>query len=228
MKNSSSRRIIGIFLILFGLLVVAAGAWLWMSNEKEENESAALSDEILQELMRKIKSGEPAQMSDDGETPPSLAHGEPDGDEEAFDELPQINDGDNAGYSGAYIPVDGYAYLGIIDIPALRISLPVNSKWSYPALRRSPCRYYGSFEGNNLVIMAHAYARHFGRLPELVVGDEVYITDVEGNEHRYQIAEIVVLRPYQKYDVIYSGYPLSLFTCTYGGRSRVVAFCVSW
>lgn len=121
--------------------------------------------------------------------------------------------------------VDGIDYIAQLTIPALGLDLPVASEWSYSTLTVSPCRYYGSAYTDNLVILAHNYSRHFGALHELTEGDEVTITDMDGNVFRYEVNFIETMRPSAVIDMIESDYELSLFTCTVGGKMRVCARC---
>ena len=126
------------------------------------------------------------------------------------------------------IPVeelDGQTYMGILRIPSLDLNLPVNSRWSYPLLRQTPCRYSGSAEANDLVIMAHNYARHFGHLNRLSVGDEVTFTDVEGGQYVYQVEECEILEPEESEEMTSGDWDLTLFTCTVGGQYRVAVRC---
>ena len=67
--------------------------------------------------------------------------------------------------------VDGSAYIGTLQIPALGLRLPVLRDWSYPNLRIAPCRYAGTPQGS-LVLAAHNYESHFGRSEERRVGKE--------------------------------------------------------
>ena len=121
--------------------------------------------------------------------------------------------------------IDGYKYVGFLSLPTLELELPVMADWSEAKLKLSPCRYYGSVNGNDLVICAHNYARHFGRLTELKSGDDVLFTDLDGNVTHYAVAEIQVLGPGQVEDMTSGDYPLTLFTCTYGGKSRITVRC---
>ena len=50
--------------------------------------------------------------------------------------------------------VNGYEYIGVLEIPELELKLPVMSTWSYPRLRVAPCRYEGSVYSKNLIIAA--------------------------------------------------------------------------
>lgn len=121
--------------------------------------------------------------------------------------------------------VDGYEYIGYLSIPALGLELPVMSSWSYPQLRIAPCRYYGSVETEDLVIAAHNYSRHFGNIKTLAPGDEVYFTEMDGTVTAYEVAETDTLNPTAVEEMTDGGWSLTLFTCTYGGQSRVTVRC---
>lgn len=121
--------------------------------------------------------------------------------------------------------VDGQRYVGTVSVPALELTLPVAAEWSYPQLRQTPCRYSGTAYAGNLVIAAHNYTRHFGRLKALSPGDEVVFTDVDGHVFRYQVAELETLASTAVEDMTDSGWELTLFTCTVGGQARVAVRC---
>ncbi|MGN1249521.1 MAG: sortase [Candidatus Spyradocola sp.] len=115
--------------------------------------------------------------------------------------------------------------MGILAIPSLELELPVLEDWSYAQLKRAPCRQFGAPETDDLVIAAHNYASHFGHLRQLDPGDKVTFTELDGNVHTYLVAEVRVLEPTQVDAVLSSGHALTLYTCTKGGKSRVVVFC---
>jgi len=125
-----------------------------------------------------------------------------------------------------YFEIDGNQYIGLIAIPALNVKLPVLSTWSNPNMKLAPCRYTGTLADDNLVILAHDYDRFFGRLQTLSAGTPVIFTDANGAAHNYTIAEIVTLSPTSIDEMVHSDYPLTLFTCTYGGQMRVTVRCV--
>ena len=121
-----------------------------------------------------------------------------------------------------------YDYAGVIAIPDLSLELPVIDQWSYAQLKVAPCRQFGSSRTDDLVIAAHNYENHFGRLKELTKGDTVIFTDMEGTVYRYAVEEIRQLEPEDAEDVssvFSSEYPLVLYTCTPGGKARVAVFC---
>lgn len=121
--------------------------------------------------------------------------------------------------------IDGVRYAAILSIPDLNLELPVQSDWSYPALKLSPCRYSGSAYMDDLVICAHSYSQHFGRLRDLNAGSEVLLVDMEGNLFRYRVVEIEAVKPTAIHEMIDSSYDLSLFTCSLSGSTRTTARC---
>ena len=121
--------------------------------------------------------------------------------------------------------IDGNEYVGEISIPAIGIDLPVMSEWSYPRLKIAPCRQFGSSRTDDLVIAAHNYESHFGKLTSLTAGDSVTFTDMDGIVNEYVVNKVEVLDPHSVEEVEHSGYALVLYTCTYGGKTRVTVFC---
>ena len=123
------------------------------------------------------------------------------------------------------IALDGYAYVGYIQIPALELKLPVMADWDYTRLKLAPCRQFGSSRTDDLVIAAHNYESHFGRLKELTGGETVIFTDMDGVVSTYSVTRLETLNPNSVEAVQNSGHDLVLYTCTKGGKTRVTVFC---
>lgn len=121
--------------------------------------------------------------------------------------------------------VNGYDYVGYLEILALNLKLPVLGEWDYSRLQVAPCRQFGSSRTDDLVIAAHNFARHFGRLRTLSQGDTVTFTDMDGIVNTYAVAEIESIDPENVDAVLNSGHDLALYTCTPGGGTRVAVFC---
>lgn len=121
--------------------------------------------------------------------------------------------------------IDGHNYIGFVGIPALELELPVMADWTYPQLKIAPCRFTGSIFTDDLVIMAHNFERHFGRIRDLKPGDTVTFTDMEGQTISYEVVVLDILHPTAVEDMTAGEYDLTLFTCTYGGKSRVTVRC---
>ena len=123
------------------------------------------------------------------------------------------------------VEIDGHLYIGYITIPAVQMELPVMSSWSYPKLKIAPCRYTGSVRGEDLVLMAHNYNVHFKRISELEIGDDVFFMDMDGNEIHYQVVGKDILSATAVEEMTSGDFDLTLFSCTYGGSSRMTVYC---
>lgn len=77
------------------------------------------------------------------------------------------------------LTVDGSAYAGILTIPSLGLELPVCARLDMDAMQSAPCLYSGSLYRKDMVIGAHNYDAHFGRIGSLTPGDSVIFTDAE-------------------------------------------------
>lgn len=122
------------------------------------------------------------------------------------------------------LEVDGNGYIGFLSFPTLELELPVMGFWSYDKLKIAPCRYAGNLHSDNLVIMAHNYQSHFGRLNEMSVGDTVLFADVDGKITEFVMAGKDILEATAIEEMTSGAYDLTLFTCTYGGASRVTVY----
>lgn len=196
-----NKRRLGAGLMALGAILLAAAALLVRENHMEETEAGDRAQAVLGEMQRRLnlENGRilPKNVGQTGEeSAPQIA------------ELPTME-------------IDGDEYIGMIELPTLDRSLPVMKDWSYPKLRRSPCRYWGSPEKGNFVIFAHNYSRHFGSIRDLATGDPVQFVSVDCRVYRYSVEKIETLEKGDVDKMLNSGYDLTLFTCTYGGRHRV-------
>lgn len=120
---------------------------------------------------------------------------------------------------------DSYNY--ILEIPALDLTLPVNSEWTTKASESSPCRYKGSVSESNLIIAGHNYPSHFGSLGQLQLGDKVYVTDVQQKKHKYKVTDLEIIDGTAVDDMQSGDWDLTLFTCNYAGNKRITVRCQS-
>ncbi len=125
------------------------------------------------------------------------------------------------------VEVEGQLYLGVLIIPSINIELPIISSWDYEKLKVTPCRYTGLAYTNTMVIAAHNFRSHFGKLNELAIGDSLTFTDTDGNDFNYQVTDLEILSSSAVTDMISGGWDLTLFTCTAGGQNRLTIRCVS-
>lgn len=122
------------------------------------------------------------------------------------------------------------AYLGILYLPSVNLELPVAADWSYAQLSTSPCRFYGSYLSDDLVLCGHNYASHFWALLDFPLGERVIFTAVNGATFHYVVANREILAPDEVSRLLTKISPgdwsLTLVTCTPGGSSRLAVRCV--
>ena len=123
------------------------------------------------------------------------------------------------------VDVEGRSFVGTVEIPSLGLLLPVQSEWDKANAKVSVCRYKGSVYENDLIICGHNYVEHFGNLNQLVTGDEVVVTDMNGRSFYFQVANIETLGAYDVEEMEAGEWDLTLFTCTIGGANRVTVRC---
>ena len=197
--SKKKKNQIGKIFTITGLLLFAAALALFAYNLWDGYRAEQSREKLLEEYRDKNQN-----ISDEGEQA-----------EESDGQIPEI----------ALEDLDGAACIGVLEIPAIDLKLPVLSEWSYPLLKKAPCRYSGSAYLDNLVIAAHNYRTHFGKLKELETGDEVIFTDAAGNRFEYKVAAVEALTPQSVEDMTSGEWALSLFTCTLDGKSRVTVRC---
>ena len=195
-------------MILGGLLLLGAlglAGYNLLSEKRAEEASRAAMEEILAIMPEEIAASVPTvNGQQELEIPKHILDPER--------EMPVIN-------------VQGWEYVGVLDIPALDLSLPVMSEWSYAGLYYAPCRFDGSAYNDDLVIIGHNYSCHFGHLKNLPDGSAVYFTDVEGTRFEYVSVLHETLPPNAGEELCSGDWPLSIATCTVGGQARVVLRC---
>jgi len=203
------KRKFGLFFVVLGLLLMLAAAVLLAYNQKESQNALQTSQTALAALQAETKQRENQEDSD-----PYLDRIDP------YDPVAAEMAADMT-----EVEIDGELYIGYLTVPVLELELPVISEWSYESLKIAPCRQYGATKTDDLVIAAHNYASHFGRLSQLRAGDLLTFTDMDAEVVLYSVEVVDVLDPAAVDTVKNSDFDLVLYTCTYGGESRVVVFC---
>lgn len=129
----------------------------------------------------------------------------------------------------AFIEIENNKYIGYISLPTLGIELPVMNDWSYDDLKISPCRYKGSAAGGDIIIAAHNYNSHFGRLSQLSGGEEITFTAADGKIYNYEVIQTESIAGKDVEAMEFGSaenWDLTLFTCTLSGQSRVTVRAV--
>lgn len=93
-------------------------------------------------------------------------------------------------------------YMGVLQIPALDLQLPVFSTYSQQAMEQAPCLYMN--DSGHMILCAHNADCHFGR--------------IDTSRFRY---EYRVVQPDEVERMTDTSYALTLFTCTPYGQARI-------
>ncbi len=123
------------------------------------------------------------------------------------------------------VTLDGYRYIGVLDVQSLELSLPVMEEWDYDRLKVSPCRFAGNVYQDDLVICAHNYPKHFTKLKYVPLGTEIKFTDAEGTEFLYAVSSVETVGPNDVEGMIHGDWDLTLFTCNTNGQTRCAIRC---
>ena len=181
----------GNLLITLGILLIAAAAGLAGYNLWDAGRAQKAAEEITGQLISdiesKVEDGKTAAPYVDPNTPMPVEM------------------------------IDGYEYIGVLEIPSEGLSLPVMNEWDYTRLKISPCRFTGSY-----------YSLQIG------IGEDIYFTNVDGLSIRYIVTNRETVEPTAVEQMIENtsnsetsllDWDLTLFTCNLGGQTRCAVRC---
>lgn len=194
--------------MFIGMVLVLGALFLFLRNEKESNEAEIFSQNVMpaiqEEIIQALQTA-PTELDGTENTPLELLS-----PEDLIMTEKMIN---------------GYPYIGYLSIPDLDLELPVMSNWNTQRLTISPCRFTGTVKGEDLVIMAHNYKSHFGKLSTLTEGAAVTFIDMDSSVWNYEVVAIDVLAAEEVEEMTSGEYDLTLFTCTTNRTHRVTIRC---
>ena len=194
------QQLRAIVLIVLGLSLILTSAFFFYVYEQEDETAGENAQQLLAALTEKIEQNQEQNLYDTAVQ------------EQSTGQMIQTS-------------LQGYDLVGIIRVPGVGVELPVLDSWSYDLLKLSPCRYSGSVEGQDLILMGHNYKKHFAPLRQVSPGDRVEFLDASGSSHAYVVAGTEVLKPTQLDELTVSESALTIFTCTPGGYGRFVVRC---
>ena len=188
-----------------GLLLIAAALLLTVYNIRESDRAGAESEEMVVR-MESLTAALPERL-----------------ETEKKELVPEYKK--NPEMEMPTVEVNGQECVGMIEIPALGLKLPIISEWSDAKLKKAPCRYSGSAYLKNMIIAGHNYRTHFSGIKRLNPGDSVVFKDADGNVFSYEVAEIETVGGYDIEKMEAGDWDLSLFTCTNKGKARAAVRC---
>ena len=227
MKRRRRRRRGGGILIFLGIALIAAAAGLFAYNIWDGRRAAAASQAIV-EALDDLESG-----LENTPAPAPRRRGRTDVDD-------RVNGGDPFYFEDKEMPtetIDGYRYIGTLELPSLGLRLPVMDQWDYTRLKISPCLYSGSYFTDDMVICAHNYERHFSPVKWIDIGADVYFVTVDKVVYHYTVSNRETLQPTAVSTMVENqnntngmasveNWDLTLFTCNTGGQTRCAVRCV--
>ena len=205
----------GSFLILLGVLCMVGAAGFTAYNWWDANRAEKASAEIVEKIDKYLGEDEAetdTDPSDEFETREANA---------SYRKMPTIE-------------IDGYEYIGKLQIPSLSLMLPVMQQWDYERLKISPCRYSGSYFSNDLVICAHNYAKHFSPIKGIAMGADIWLITADNKRIHYITSNIQTIQPTSVQEMVENDrnsvtntnhWDMTLFTCNPGGQTRCAIRC---
>lgn len=239
-------------IIVLGFMMIAGAAGLVLNNALTAQKAKENSDSVLLELDRLISYAENNSNKNEQHQSPQEVSEQPvpvdtvDKQDKTETSNQTTNDSENVVASDetqteaaqqlvqaaseqtmSAVTIDGHDYIGKLSIPALRLVLPIMKEYSYDNLKIAPTKFYGDIETHDLVICAHNYDAHFGRLKNLTTGSSVEFSDLNGTTYRYEVVSVDTIEPTAIDKVVSGTNDLILLTCTTGGNARVIVRCDS-
>ena len=204
--NAAKNRHRGNFLIFLGLVMIIGALGLTAYNIWDSNRAEQAANEISIALIEKIK------------------------DDDSAMQVPMF---DPATPMPTEV-IDGIEYIGILEIPGLNLTLPVTKEWDYDLLKNAVCRFIGSYYSDDLVICGHNYTKVFSPIKWIDIGEDVYLTTVDGMMIHYTVTNRETLEPTDVEAFISNihnsptstmDWDMTLFTCNIGGQTRCAVRC---
>ena len=208
------RRLAGILFMLLGAAILFSSGCLLLNNRQEDRTAQDFAEDVMPQIYEQIHSTQETEASNR--------------ESEVLSEVPEYTPAEFLKPEDLAMTekiIKGYSYIGYLTIPELNLELPVMSDWNSKRLQISPCRYTGTIKGEDLVIMAHNYRSHFGRLSQLAVGSTVQFVDMDGKVWHYEVVAMDVLAAESVEEMTSGEYDLTLFTCAKNRTHRVTVRC---
>lgn len=142
--------------------------------------------------------------------------------------LPETTPGFPGDYSDPVMPVlqvEGKDYVGLLNIPAYGLSVPIVNEWSSFHVFSCPARFYGSVYDNTMIIGGNDQTGQFDFFDRMNPGDHIKITDMLGTEFAYAIDRIDRAKSADYEHLASGGYPLTLFVRSAYSAEYILVRC---
>lgn len=224
------------FLLSIFTMIVLSCIYIYAEYDKNRLENAS------QDLLEKVILGEINEEMQEEDTtiaPPEealIVHMKPEQIiEENINQNEALEQEDrNTITSGKVTDKKGeeYSVAGIINIPKINCKYPIIAETTDQLMKISVCKFWGANpnEVGNLCIIGHNYknSKFFSKVPTMVVGDIVEITDLSGKTVKYQAYDIYTVDPSDTRCTsqrTQGKKEVTLITCTNDTKQRVIVKC---
>ena len=211
-----------IFILCLILIIILTGYYVLAEYDKNQKEQ--ISREILEQMSN----------NDDTTVEEKVIVVALDNDNEEEEtpiiEMPSIAD-NNTNTINSEVTANGQNYKteAILDYPKLGINYPILSEENEELLKVSLCKYWGPNPNTigNYCIVGHNYksGKMFGKLSRAEIGDEIKLTDLNGNSVTYAVYNKYVVDPTDvscTSQLTNGQREITLITCTNYGKDRLV------
>lgn len=122
-----------------------------------------------------------------------------------------------------------YYTIGRITIPKIGVDYPIFSETTTELLKKSPCKFWGADPNQvgNFCIVGHNYRNSlfFSKVPTLVNGDIIEITDLSNTTLQYSVYDTFIVDPDNTdctSQLTNGKKEITVITCTNDGKQRVI------
>ena len=213
-----------IFMLSIFLIIILSSLYIYAEYDKNKSES--ISQDILSEMIAQNEEILAEEESEEDKVWQIIIDSVSDEEETSETDTEETTES-----YGTYTASDGTEYntVGTINIPSINVTYPILAETTVELLKISPCKFFGPEpnEVGNLCIAGHNYKndQFFSKVPDLVTGDVIEITDLSGRTIKYSV--------YDKYTVVPEDTSctsqltdgkkiVTLITCTDDNEKRVI------
>ena len=232
------------FDFIISIFLVCILTSLYIYAEYDRNKSAAVSQEILEEMNQTIANVGKNDTTIAKDDALLVVLDETEEDVTSADSKVKVDVNVNVAQVNSQAQTEttpsGYNYkkIAIINIPKINVNYAVlqgetgDVKETEALLKISPVKYHGHEpnEVGNFCIVGHNYrnSKFFSKVPTLVVGDTVELTDLTGRKITYQVYDKYTVDPSDRScttQLTGGKKEITLITCTDDSKQRVIVKC---
>lgn len=227
------------FIISIFLVFVLTSFYIYA--EYDRNKSESTSKQILEEMNQTLASTEEDTTTAQDDILLVILDGTEENYNQAEEEESQALSVANMNeHADINISSSGYKYkiIAKIEIPKINVTYSIlqgetgSAEETEELLKISPLKFHGCEpnEVGNFCIVGHNYrnSRFFSKVPTLVVGDTVKLTDLTNRTITYEVYDMHTVDPSDTSDTTQltgGKKELTLITCTNDSKQRVIARC---